>query len=105
PSDAGRETLRAGLEATRSLNACIAAQVEDRRLRSGDDLISTLVSAPVAATMSEAEITANNTQLVFAGNETTAKWMAHALVTLARHPDQRRALVAERARIPAALEE
>jgi cytochrome P450 len=42
---------------------------------------------------------------VFAGNETTAKWMAHTLVTLARHPDQRRWLHDDRSRIPRALEE
>src|SRR5581483_6474504 len=105
PSERGREILRAGLEATKQLNAYIADEVAKRRDRPGDDLISKMVTSPVAGTMSEAEIVANNTQLVFAGNETTAKWMAHTLVTLARHPDQRRALVAERARIPAALEE
>ena len=104
-SERGRQVLQTGLEATRQLNAYIAAEVALRRRRPGDDLISRMVTAPVAATMSEAEIVANNTQLVFAGNETTAKWMAHTLVTLARHPDQRRTLVRDRARVPAALEE
>jgi cytochrome P450 len=104
-TERGRETLRTGLEATRSLNAYIAAEVDRRRRRPGDDLISVMVASPVAATMPEAEIIANNTQLVFAGNETTAKWMAHTLVALARHPDQRRVLAEDRARIPAALEE
>jgi cytochrome P450 len=105
PTERGREILRTGLLATKELNAYIAAEVEQRRARPGDDLISRMVTSPVSATMTEAEIVANNTQLVFAGNETTAKWMAHTLVTLARHPDQRRALAADRARIPAALEE
>jgi cytochrome P450 len=105
PSDRGRETLRVGLEATRALNAYITAEVERRRSEPGDDLISVMLASPVAETMSEAEITANNTQLVFAGNETTAKWMAHTLVTLARHPDRRRWLVEDRSRIPRALEE
>jgi cytochrome P450 len=105
PSERGREILRTGLEATKELNAYIAAEVAQRRVHPGDDLISKMVTSPVAGTMTEAEIVANNTQLVFAGNETTAKWMAHTLVTLARHADQRRALVGDRARIPAALEE
>ncbi len=105
PSERGREVLRTGLEATRQLNAYIGAEVALRREQAGDDLISRMVTSPVAATMTEAEIVANNTQLVFAGNETTAKWMAHTLVTLARHPDQRRAVAADRSRIPAALEE
>ena len=105
PSERGRETLRAGLEATHALNAYIAAEVDRRRAEPGDDLISVMIGSPVAGTMSEAEITANNTQLVFAGNETTAKWMAHTLVTLARHPDRRRWLLEDRTRIPRALEE
>ena len=104
-SDRGRETLRAGLAATRALNAHIAAEVARRRRQPGDDLISRMVTSPVAVTMTEAEIVANNTQLVFAGNETTAKWMAQTLVSLAEHPDQRRALGVDRSGIPAALEE
>jgi cytochrome P450 len=105
PSDRGRETLRVGLEATRALNAYITAEVDRRRSAPGDDLISVMLASPVAETMSAAEITANNTQLVFAGNETTAKWMAHTLVALARHPDARRWLAEDRSRIPRALEE
>jgi cytochrome P450 len=105
PSERGRETLRVGLEATRALNAYIAAEVDRRRSQPGDDLISVMLASPVADTMSEAEITANNTQLVFAGNETTAKWMAHALVTLARHGERRQWLLEDRSRIPRALEE
>ncbi len=101
-SERGRETLRVGLEATRALNAYIAGEVERRRSSPGDDLISVMISSPVAETMAENEITANNTQLVFAGNETTAKWMAHTLVTLARHPDRRSGLVEDRSRIPRA---
>ncbi len=104
-SEAGQSALAAGVEATRNLNGCIASEVERRRKCPGEDLISTMVQSPVAETMAENEIVANNTQLVFAGNETTAKWMAHTLVTLARHPDQRAALVADRSLIPRALEE
>jgi len=105
PSERGRQILRTGLDATAQLNAYIAAEVDKRRASPGDDLISKMVASPVSETMTEAEIVANNTQLVFAGNETTAKWMAHTLVTLAHHPAQRRTLVDARARIPAALEE
>jgi cytochrome P450 len=104
-SESGQAAMAAGVEATRMLNGCIAGEIERRRACPGDDLISAMVTSPVAATMAENEIIANNTQLVFAGNETTAKWMAHTLVTLARHPDQRAALVADRTLIPRALEE
>jgi cytochrome P450 len=105
-SDRGMETILAGRQATAELNAYIAGQVEDRRRHPTDDLIGKMVSAEFAKTaMTEKEIIASNTQLVFAGNETTAKLMAHALVTLATHPDQRRLLVHDRSLVPQAVEE
>jgi cytochrome P450 len=55
--------------------------------------------------MTDNEVIASNTQLVFAGNETTAKLMAHTLVSLAAHPDQRRLLAGDRSLIPQAIEE
>lgn len=57
------------------------------------------------AHMTEQEIVASNTQLVFAGNEATAKLLAQIVVTLAAHPDQRRTVHADRDLIPAAVEE
>jgi cytochrome P450 len=102
----GMETIMAGRQATAELNAYIAGQVEDRRRHPTDDLVGKMVSAEFAKTaMTEQEIIASNTQLVFAGNETTAKLMAHALVTLAAHPDQRRLLVNDRSLVPQAVEE
>jgi cytochrome P450 len=97
---------QAAWHATQSLNEYIASVVVDRRANSpGDDLVSRMVFDDYAAQMSEEEIIASNTQLVFAGNETTAKLMASTLVALAQHPDQRRALVADRSLIPQAIEE
>jgi cytochrome P450 len=55
--------------------------------------------------MTEQEIVASNTQLVFAGNETTAKLLAQIVVTLAVHGEQRQALRADPSPIPAAVEE
>ncbi len=102
----GTEIIAAGRQATAELNAYIADQVEARRRQPTDDLISKMVSSEYARTsMSDNEVVASNTQLVFAGNETTAKLMAHTLVTLARHPDQRRMVAADRALVPAAIEE
>ena len=106
PSERGTEIVLAGRRATAELNAYIAEQVEHRRRNGGDDLIAKMVGADYARTsMTEAEIIASNTQLVFAGNETTAKLMAHTLVTLARHPDQRRLLASDRSLVPPAIEE
>jgi cytochrome P450 len=105
-SERGAQIVRAGQRATADLNAYIAGQVDQRRKAPGDDLISRMVGSEYARTsMSDSEIIASNTQLVFAGNETTAKLMAHTLVTLAGHPDQRRLLVADRSLVPQAIEE
>jgi cytochrome P450 len=106
PTERGMETVMAGRQATSELNSYIAEQVADRRRHSTDDLIGKMVDAPFARTeMSESEIIASNTQLVFAGNETTAKLMAHTLVALARHPEQRRKLAEDRSLILPAIEE
>jgi cytochrome P450 len=106
PSERGREIVLAGRRATAELNGYIAEQVEHRRRNGGDDLIAKMVGSDYArSAMTDAEIVASNTQLVFAGNETTAKLMAHTLVTLARHPDQRRLLASDRSLVPAAIEE
>jgi cytochrome P450 len=104
-SPRGQEIVRKGRQATLDLNDYIRARLGGRRACPGDDLISRMVTSPVAETMDEAEIVASNTQLVFAGNETTAKLMAITMAELARHPDQRRALVADRTLLPQALEE
>src|ERR1700722_10545988 len=106
PTPRGMETVMAGRPATSELNAYIAEQVNDRRRNPSNDLIGKMVAAPFAQTgMSEVEIIASNTQLVFAGNETTAKLMAHTLVSLAGHPDQRRLLADDRSLILQAIEE
>jgi cytochrome P450 len=105
-SDRGMETIMAGRRATAELNEYIAAQVGDRRRHPTDDLIGKMVGSEYARTaMNEKEIIASNTQLVFAGNETTAKLMAHTLVTLARHPEQRKLLAGDRTLIAQAVEE
>jgi cytochrome P450 len=106
PTPRGMETVMAGRQATGELNAYIAEQVHDRRRNPSNDLIGKMVAAPFAKTgMSEVEIIASNTQLVFAGNETTAKLMAHTLVSLAAHPDQRRLLAKDRSLVLPAIEE
>ncbi|WP_169816229.1 cytochrome P450 [Nocardia miyunensis] len=106
PTPEGRAVLRKGAEATAALNAYIADVVIARRKAArGEDLVSMMVFHDYAAEMTEREIIASNSQLVFAGNETTAKLMATTLVALAQYPDQRRALAADRSLIPAAIEE
>lgn len=105
PGPRGHELVKAGKDATQALNGYIRSVLEERRRHPGDDLVSQMVNSPQVEIMDEQEVVASNTQLVFAGNESTAKLMATALVVLAQHPDQRRQLRANRSLIPQALEE
>jgi cytochrome P450 len=100
--------LERGQIATVALNEYAREQIETRRAATGcpaHDLISKMVASPVAATMTEQEIVASNTQLVFAGTGTTARLMAHTMVALANHPDQRAMILQDRDLVPQAIDE
>jgi cytochrome P450 len=101
----GGDAIRTGQEATAAMNAYLEQVINDRRQQPTDDLVGRLTGSEVAGTMSERDIIASVTQLVFAGNETTANLMAHMIVALAEHPDQRRAIAADRSLVTAAVEE
>ena len=107
PGEHGAKLIVEGKRATAQLNDYIRTQMDRRRCpATNSDLISTMVNDDYAcAHMTEQEIVASNTQLVFAGNETTAKLLAQTVVTLATHPDQRHAVHDDRSLIPAAIEE
>ncbi|WP_157849025.1 cytochrome P450 [Mycolicibacterium setense] len=108
PGERGAALIAAGKAATAELNDYIRGALAERRRPTydGTDLITTMVRDDYArTTMTEQEIVASNTQLVFAGNETTAKLLAQIVVTLAAHPEQRRAIHADRTLIAAAVEE
>jgi cytochrome P450 len=80
-------------------------QIGFRRRHPSDDLISQIIHSSVGAALSDEAIMQNARQLLFAGNETTAKWLGHIVVTLAEHPQERQAIIADPARLPAAIEE
>ncbi|CAN5697451.1 cytochrome P450 [soil metagenome] len=108
PGPRGAQLIAEGRRATAALNDYIRSQLADRRCSAHheSDLITTMVRNEYACShMTEQEIVASNTQLVFAGNETTAKLLALTIVTLAAHPDQRHAIRDDRSLIPAAVEE
>lgn len=106
PSPEGRRLEAEGQEATAKMNAYATEIIAERRKKPGSDLVSDLVTSAVAKEqMTEQEIIASITQLVFAGNETTANLMALTLHALSLHPDQRRRLAQDRSLIPAAIEE
>jgi cytochrome P450 len=87
------------------LAAFLFEQISHRRRHAGDDLISQIVHSEVGRDLSDEAIMQNARQLLFAGNETTAKWLGHIVVTLGARPAERAALVADPSLIPAAVEE
>ncbi|MBU9764536.1 cytochrome P450 [Mycobacterium sp. TNTM28] len=108
PNEHGAELIAAGKHATAQLNSYIRDELPRRSCPVADewDLIGTMVAHEYACEhMTEQEIVASNTQLVFAGNETTAKLLAQIVATLAAHPDQRRILQSDRGLALDAVEE
>jgi cytochrome P450 len=104
-SPQGVENLRLGMAATAALNEYLAATMSAGRSGCPADLIGQMIDSSVSHGMTGQEMTASVAQLVFAGNETTAKLMATTLYALARFPDQRRLLLENRDLIPRAVEE
>jgi cytochrome P450 len=102
----GEQMVRDGRRASAELNAYLREAIAHRRSARQDDLIGHMVDSPIAHDhMTDGEVVASNSQLVFAGNETTAKLMSHILLALALHPDVREELRQDRSLIPQAVEE
>jgi cytochrome P450 len=103
-SEDAQRARRGGAEANAALRRYFAEQIEERR-RSGstEDLTGVMAHSPLG--LDEEQRRAHLVQLLWAGSDTTAKHLAHTLITLGRHPDQRRAIAADRSLIPQALEE
>jgi cytochrome P450 len=85
--------------------------IAERRREPQDDLISELLRVEVerddgsSSPLSDLEILSFCVILGFAGHETTAKMLSSAVYWLWRFPEQRSALVRERALLPNAVEE
>lgn len=71
-----------------------------------DNLISALVRAQdLSDALSEAELMATCTLMLFGGHETTSNFIANGVLALLRHPDQLAAVREDRVDIKVALEE
>lgn len=85
--------------------------VTDRRAHLGDDVISLLITSDVTDDdgrtwkLTDEELTTRVLELAFAGHETVARLVANGVVALAWYPAQRAELVADRSRLPDAVEE
>jgi cytochrome P450 len=77
-----------------------------RRREPADDLMSALLAAEVdGEKLSEDDLLGFCFLLLIAGNDTTTSLIGSGAELLARHPDQRRQLVADPSLVPAAVEE
>jgi cytochrome P450 family 130 len=80
--------------------------IDERRARPGDDLFSALLTAEIdGERLTNDELLAFGFVLLVGGNDTTTNLIGNGVELLARHLDQRRALVADPSLIPRAVEE
>jgi cytochrome P450 len=100
-------SLTAGIELTRYLHG----QLEERRRRPRDDLLTGLVQAEltdetgVPRRLTDEESASFANLLISAGTETVARLLGWAAVVLDDHPDQRAELARDSSLIPKAVEE
>jgi cytochrome P450 len=84
----------------------LAALVDAKQRRPGDDLVSALVEARSGEErLTQQELRSTLFQLIVAGHDTTTSLIGNGLVALLRHPEQLELLRAEPERLPAAVEE
>lgn len=92
-------------DARKGLAQFLFDEVRARRANPTDDLIGQIVTAEVGKTLSDEQVMVNCRQLLFAGNETTAQWLAQGIFTLGNRPDELAALTANLDNVPATMEE
>ena len=91
--------------AAADLGAYFTDVVKHRAGVPGSDLVSDMAVATRRGELASEEIAGMCVLICLAGTETTESAVTNALEVLARHPDQRRRLIANPAKIPAAIEE
>jgi len=102
----GRSDVPAIAEhATREIRAYIVDAVTERMRSPRGDLLSTIAAAHGEGRLSMDEVDGMCRLLLLAGVHTTSSLIANALMLLEDRPDDRRALGADPARIPDAIEE
>lgn len=105
-SDAARSAaIRTREEAKTGLADHLCQLIHRRRENPGDDLISIMVKSNAAKTLADAQLVQNLRQLLFAGNETSGRWLGHLFLTYAQNADVQRELAKDRKMIVAANEE
>lgn len=101
----------AGIDAMTQMWVMYYELIQKRRAEPRDDMISQLIAAVIdredgtRTQLRDSEIAGFATLLGGAGAETVTKLIGGAAVTFAQHPEQWQALLADRSRIPVAIEE
>lgn len=101
----------AGMQAMADMWVMYYDLIQKRRADPQDDMISALIATEVTredgtqTSLKDSEIAGFATLLGGAGAETVTKLVGGAAITFAHHPDQWRALLNDRSKIPAAIEE
>jgi cytochrome P450 len=101
-----RQLPPAGHEARRNMVEYAQATITARREQPRDDLISALIAAEVEGSkLTPTDLMHTVATLLGAGIESASSFIGNAMLALAEHPDQARALAANRAMAPQAIEE
>lgn len=102
-------TAEAGLEhrrAVESVRELFRELLDQKRARPADDLLTDMaLETGPGKTYGEDEFIGMAVSMMIAGNDTTANLLASALYLLAKHPEQRAALVAQPSLVDSAVEE
>jgi cytochrome P450 len=100
------ESWAQALEAGRWVGRYVRALVGERRAEPKDDLISALIAAEDSkGALNDAELSSAISTLYTAAGTTTERFISSGLYLLLAHPDQWRAMVADRALVASAIEE
>ncbi len=102
----GRDEQLRHLANVREFSSYMRQYTEDRRKSPGDDLISLLIHAEEEDEILTAEeVVGFASLLLFAGSETTTNLIGNAVLALLSHPETLERVRADRALVPAVVEE
>jgi len=105
PAETREKRVAAAVTASADMGAFLADEIARRRRQPADDLIGQLVASGLGETLPVETMVANCRLLLFAGNETTGKWLATAIAMLGQDEGLRHRLTADPGLMPRALEE
>jgi cytochrome P450 len=104
--EAGTEQTPENMAQTGELVSYFLSIIAERRLRPGEDLISTLAHSQIdGERLEDFDLVAFCLTLLVAGNETTRNLISHGVLALGSHPSQLDRLVRNRNLLPNAIEE